>query len=105
MARNHVDLPTVTFRVIQVDEDVTRELYNGKHANFNKNLLESYGFNPKDEKPWKRPQQYIRWIGWWDEAAVCYDFLNLICYLYVMTEPTEAELANQVEYDMDEQGE
>jgi hypothetical protein len=64
MSSKHVDVPTVSFRTISVNHDAIWDHQVGKHANLNKNLLESYGYNSRREESWTRPKYYIRYIGW-----------------------------------------
>jgi len=64
MSGKHVDVPTVSFRIVSVNDDAIWDHQIGKHANLNKNLLESYGYNSRREESWTRPKYYIRYIGW-----------------------------------------
>ncbi|KAG7527546.1 hypothetical protein FFLO_06827 [Filobasidium floriforme] len=74
------DIPQVSFRIVPFDEDTVWERRYKKQANLNRTQLEGYGYNSRSTKPWSLPKHYMRYI-----------------------EPIESELANQVEYDMDEQ--
>lgn len=86
-------VPTVSFRVVE----------GNPYASETTDLpqtIKSFGYvDPNDE--FERPEHYIRHIGewWW-----CL-WKKRVLKGTGGTEPMESELAKQVEYDMDEQGE
>jgi hypothetical protein len=63
MTSKHVDVPTVSFRIVSVNDQAIWDHQIGKHANLNKNLLQSFGYNSRREETWTRPKHYIRYIG------------------------------------------
>lgn len=62
-------LPKVSFRIIEPSYDYLPGpsfslSFNGKQANnLSKVLLDDFGYNPVLEKPYVRPEHYMRYIG------------------------------------------
>jgi hypothetical protein len=64
------EIPKVSFRVIQVDEDAKWEHQHGKQNNLTRALFDEYGYNSRNEKAWSRPKHYTRYIG--ETRLVCF---------------------------------
>ena len=105
MGAKVVDVPQVSFRIVPYEDDAEWDRRYKKQANLNRAQLEGFGYNPRDRKPWTRPKHYMRYIG--ESQIVLGASLSSESpdnRLFDDVEPIETDLANQVEYDMDEQG-
>lgn len=102
----HEEIPKVSYRTVDANEDA---LATGLTLKLKMDASTAtwrfYGFNPLGQD-FARDEHYIRYIGEQDQCLNTKEPILIACqYMCVISlEPIEAELAHQVEYDMDEQG-